>query len=488
MPLGAAAGSAIPSWRTLVDERIDQAAHAADEVARAAGPVRLFGPEAELPRPAQELVEETLERVSAIGFGDYRYLVEDALPALAKDGDPQRALALRVLTELRKRLVFANLGGKALSSMEYLTDGGRGADGAAEGGIVRVLDDVAPIFEALATRAESGVRHARLTLETRDDLVSPDDAARDVLVIDFAGFESESFKLDSGSRIVSEAVRLGWRNLVGYGFVGGPRYVGTNLAAADGRVAATGVTIELYGREFGDFIGALLARADVRIYGQPETHLGLKADSGYLFVLQDALNTCMYAAHGGTISLWDSGSRFAAAGQNKVTLADGRTPAPGFKSIHFGSPNEYAFEYLMSGGDNSLHVVLGLRKPDAKGELSLRAKPYAGKFFMSGAAAGRVIVFDPLVRLDPAQYHGNVLSAISPDEWAREIAPFIAREARRRGVPIRIEGEHVTVRLEGDWKRWRYDEAFAKLIPVKVAKASQEQGIVPKALVQIVGE
>jgi hypothetical protein len=214
----------------------------------------------------------------------------------------------------------------------------------------------------------------------------------------------------------------------------------------------------------------------------------MKADSGYLFVLQDTLNTCMYAAHGGTINLWDSGSRFAVAGQNKVYLQDGKTPAPGFKSIHFGSPNEYAFEYLMSGGENSLHVVMGFRKPDARGELSLRAKPYGGKFYMSGAAAGRVYVFDPLVRLEPAQYRGNVLSAIAPDEWAKELGPFVAREAKRRGLPIRIEGEHVTVRLEGEWRRWRYDEAFAKLIPIKVAKASQQQGVAPPQLVQIVGE
>src|SRR5262249_17327681 len=144
MPLGAAAGSADAAWRGLVDERIDQSAHAADEALRSASG-RLLGPEDDLPAPAQELVEQTLERVASLGFGDYRYLVEDALPALAKDGDPQRALAIRVLTELRKRLVFTDLGGKALSSMEYLTDGGRSRDGAAEGGLYRILDQVKPL-------------------------------------------------------------------------------------------------------------------------------------------------------------------------------------------------------------------------------------------------------------------------------------------------------------------------------------------------------
>jgi len=92
------------------------------------------------------------------------------------------------------------------------------------------------------------------------------------------------------------------------------------------------------------------------------------------------------------------------------------------------------------------------------------------------------------VRLDPAQYHGNVLSSILAEEWTREVAPFIAREARRRGLPLRIDGDYVTLRLEGHWRRWRYDEAFARLIPLKVAKAAQQQGVAPKALVQIVGE
>jgi glutamate synthase domain-containing protein 2/glutamate synthase domain-containing protein 3 len=486
VPLEQAVRAADPAWARLVEERLGQLA-ATLEGAGGMSAGRLFGPDQVLPAPANDLVELALERARGVGFEDYRLLVEDAIPKLARRGEAFRAAAVRVLAELRKRLAFANLGGKALSSMEYLTDGGRAADGSPEGGLTRVLDDVAPIHEALANPGRGAWRFARLTLETRDDLCAPNDPARDVLVIDFAGFKSESFLLDSASRILSAAVRLGWKHVIGYGFLGGPRCVGTNLANPDG-TAAQGVSIELFGREFGDFMGALLEGAEIRIYGQGQSHLGMKADSGYLFVLQDVLNTCVYAAHGGTISLWDSGSRFAAAGQNKVFLADGKTPAPGFKSIHFGTPNEYAFEYLMSGGDNSLHVVMGLRKPDARGELALKPKPYGGKFFMSGAAAGRVYVFDPQVRLDPAQYHGNVLSAIAPEEWARELGPFIARESARRGVPIRIEGEHITVRLEGEWRRWRYDEAFTKLIPLKVAKASQEMGVTAPQLTQIVAE
>jgi hypothetical protein len=473
-------------WRRLIETHLEQLGRTL-EGAGAMSATRMFGPDDLLPPPANELIEHALEATARLSFEDWRWLTERALVTFAAGGDARRAAAIRVLTELRKRLTFANLGDKALSSMEYLVDGGRAGDGSAEGGVTRILDAVPPLFEALRQSQKGAGRYGRLTLDTRDDLSPPNDAARDVLVIDFAGFQSESFGLDSASRIVSEAVRLGWRNLVGYDFIGGPRYVGTNLATPDG-VAARGVTLELYGREFGDFVGALLEGAEIWVYGQGQSHYGMKADHGYLFVLQDVLNTGMYAAHGATISLWDSGSRFAAAGQNKVVLADGKTAAPGFKSVHFGSPNEYAFEYLMSGGDNSLHVVMGLRKPDARGELTLRPRPYSGKFFMSGAAAGRVFVFDPEVRLDPAQYRGNVLNAIGAEEWSRDLAPLLAREARRRGLPLRIEGEHLMLRLDGEWRRWRYDEAFAKLVPLKVAKAAQQAGIAPPPLKQMVGE
>ena len=65
-----------------------------------------------------------------------------------------------------------------------------------EGGIYRLLDEVPPLHEALADDA-ARARHsmADLTEATRDDLASPRDPARDVLIIDFAGFVGESFEL-----------------------------------------------------------------------------------------------------------------------------------------------------------------------------------------------------------------------------------------------------------------------------------------------------
>ena len=473
-------------WRADVTELLERLAAALPQEAAAAED-RFLGPDEPLPRSAARLVATTLEQLAALRGEDYRFLVEAALPAFALRGPAERAAALRMLAELRKRVQFVDLGGKALSSIEYLTDGGRAFDGSPEGGVYRILDGVAPLPYVLAAPDQPGGRWGRLTLADRDDLLPPADARRDVLVLDLGGFQSEAFTLDCAARILSEAVRLGWKNIVAYGCAGGPRYLGTNMAAPDGS-SAEGVTVEIFGREAGDFLGALLEGASIWLYGQGQSHLGLKADCGYIFVLQDALNTCCYAAHGGTFSVWDSGSRFAVAGQNKVLLDDNETPAQGFRSIHFGSPNEYAFEYLMSGGENSLHVVMGLAKPDARGELSLRARPYLGKFFMSGAAAGRVFVFDPERRLDPAQHRGNVVEPIDVRTWENDLAPFVATEARRRGAPLRIDGRKIEVRLGGAWRTWRFDEAFVQLVPRKVARKLVKRGVTPPQLEQIVEE
>lgn len=110
-------------------------------------------------------------------------------------------------------------------------------------------------------------------------------------MIAFGGFASETFGLDWASRIVSDAVRAGWRAIVGYGCVGGPRYIGCNLPSPDG-APARGVVTELYGREVGDFLGALLEGADIRLYGQGQCHVGMKAAAGTIFVLQNAFTTC----------------------------------------------------------------------------------------------------------------------------------------------------------------------------------------------------
>jgi glutamate synthase domain-containing protein 2/glutamate synthase domain-containing protein 3 len=433
------------------------------------------------PEARERFVAWTLERVADWTFDEYRTVIEWLLPQMGRKSPQHFEAALAMLTALRTRLHLAPAGGKSLAALQYLADGGFEYDGEPEGGIYRLLTAVPSLWE---TRAAAP--HARIDFATRRDLVPPADVSQ-ALVVDFHGFESEQFGTIEAARFVSEAVKLGWRRFIGYNMRGGPRYIGSNTADAEGR-AADGVRIDLYGRQFGDFLGALLEGADIRCYGQGQSHVGMKADRGSIFVLQDILNTGLYAAHGGTLSVWDSGSRFAVAGQNRVCLEDGTTPAQGLKSIHFGSPNEYAFEYLMSGGDNSLHVVMGLEKPDAKGHLQPRPRPYGGKFFMSGAAAGRVYVFDPNRTLEPAQVHGNQAEPVTAAEWDAELGPFVAAEAATRSLPMQVVPGGFRIQLGGAWRDLACGEAFTRYTPIKVPKSVQRQGVSPPALVGMVDE
>ena len=132
------------AWRAEVSALLDELAAALPEALAAASLETMeerLASIAPLPRsrrrPARtglRLVAPTLERLSELTGDAYRWLCELALPSFAARGDAERAAALRVLAELRKRVAFCDLGGKALSTIEYLTDGGRAADGSPEGG------------------------------------------------------------------------------------------------------------------------------------------------------------------------------------------------------------------------------------------------------------------------------------------------------------------------------------------------------------------
>jgi len=107
---------------------------------------------------------------------------------------------------------------------------------------------------------------------------------------------------------------------------------------------------------------------------------------------------------------------------------------------------------------------------------------------MSAVAARRAFVFDPEARLEPAQYHGNVIEEITAAEWAADLAPFLAAEAARRGAPLRVEDDEVVLRVQGEWKRRRYDECFIQLVPQKVSRRLAKRGVTPPQLTQPVEE
>jgi hypothetical protein len=55
-------------------------------------------------------------------------------------------------------------------------------------------------------------------------------------------------------------------------------------------------------------------------------------------------------------------------------------------------------------------------------------------------------------------------------------------------LPLRVEGDELVLRLQGEWRRYRHEEAFVQLIPQKVARKLAKQGVTPPQLEQLIGE
>ena len=53
---------------------------------------------------------------------------------------------------------------------------------------------------------------------------------------------------------------------------------------------------------------------------------------------------------------------------------------------------------------------------------------------------------------------------------------------------VSVEGDDVVVRLAGAWRRWRYDECFIQLVPLKVSRRLAKRGVTPPQLAQLVEE
>ena len=68
------------------------------------------------------------------------------------------------------------------------------------------------------------------------------------------------------------------------------------------------------------------------------------------------------------------------------------------------------------------------------------------------------------------------------------MVPLLNGEAFLRGAPMRADARSFSVQLEGAWQSWPYDEAFLKLIPIKVASALAARGVKPPGQVQMVGQ
>jgi hypothetical protein len=107
---------------------------------------------------------------------------------------------------------------------------------------------------------------------------------------------------------------------------------------------------------------------------------------------------------------------------------------------------------------------------------------------MSGAAAGRVYMFDPLKHLEPAQHHGNAAERTTEVEWNDEVGPCVAAAAATRALPLEVVRGSIRIAIGGEWRDYACGDAFTKFLPIRIPKSVQRQGVAPPALVGMVDE
>jgi len=222
------------------------------------------------------------------------------------------------------------------------------------------------------------------------------------LLIDATGFTPEgtdpAFSLAS---CLAKAYHLGWRHFLLYR-VNGQRLISTAVMQSQ---QTQDVIIDIYGTP-GEYLGAFMQGGLIRVHANSQNFTAMGIHHGEIQVFGNAGKVCGYASKGGKVTiLGDINDR---AWTNSVN--DARCQS--LEVNIFGTASKYAGESLMGG--NFLFMGLCFT-PD--GEINLQPRPYRGTKLLGGASRGRFLFFDPLKKLDTAQYVQGKEEEINSSEW-----------------------------------------------------------------------
>jgi glutamate synthase domain-containing protein 1 len=322
--------------------------------------------------------------------------------ALAAAGDDARGgdawqFAVGLLARLRDR--HYDPGAKRRASIQALAD-----------------RSLAAILCAVPSPAAPGTDRARrIDWATRAMLRRPRD--EEFLVLDASGFPPEGN--DSAARLIANAVDLGWRQLVTYGWRGG-RFCGCGLGPG-----SAGVRIDVYGSS-GDYVGSGLQGAEVHVHGSAQDQVGQILKAGKLVIHGDVGQTFMYGAKGGEAYVLGN-----AAGRPLINAAG----SP--RVVINGTCLDYLAESFMAG--DSLHgggfVVLNGVTFEAHGRLVPQATPYPGGNLFSLASGGAIYVRDPHHLVVEEQLNGGAFVPLTAADWAL-IEPYLRENERLFGIRI----------------------------------------------------
>jgi glutamate synthase domain-containing protein 3 len=193
----------------------------------------------------------------------------------------------------------------------------------------------------------------------------------------------------------------------------------------------------------------------VRVHNHAQNFTGMVMHSGTLEIHGDVGKVTGYSAKGGTFNILgnvvDRGWVCA--------VSDPR--GPGLQVNIVGTAYEHLCQALMGGSV----LMLGLTR-GYDGIVHLMDSPYKGAKILAGASAGEVIFYDPMGRLDAAQYRDCEAHPLDDKKW-EEVAVRLMHLEQIFSLGFSEENGHLTAHIDGKHCRL-VPEHFKWVVPVGV--------------------
>ncbi len=286
-------------------------------------------------------------------------------------------------------------------------------------------------LDRFATSKKNGNGALHVTLAQAGRLEQPDHQDQ-MLIVDARGFRPEGI---DPQRVLScfldQAHRMGWRKFIVYR-VEGQRGIGMGMGSG----STFDTTVDVYGSP-GEYCGAFNMGTLVRVHNHAQNFTGMVMHSGTLEIHGDAGKVTGYSSKGGTFNILgnvvDRGWVCA--------VSDPR--GPGLQVNIVGTAYEHLCQALMGGSV----MMLGLYR-DHNGILHRRPSPYSGAKILAGASAGEVLFYDPIRRIEEAQYKGCAVKPVDDRKWEDIVARLLHLE-KIFGLGIHKENSHLSIRIDG---------------------------------------
>jgi glutamate synthase domain-containing protein 3 len=348
---------------------------------------------------------------------------EAALKRMEKNLSPVQAV--EDLTKIHDRLAGWDTGGKDRGALFHM-----------------VRDQIDLFLDRVD--GENGM--CRVTLNEAEKLKQPKDMNQ-ALVVDARGFRPEGVDpLNVLSCFLDHAHRMGWRKFIVYR-VEGQRGIGMGTGSWD----TSDTTIDVYGSP-GEYCGAFNMGTLVRVHGHAQNFTGMVMHSGTLEIHGDVGKVTGYSAKGGTFNILgnvvDRGWVCA--------VSDPR--GPGLQVNIGGTAYEHLCQAFMGGSVIMLGLYWG-----TDGILHRMDSPYKGGKILAGASAGEIVFYDPMNKLEEAQYKSCLVRPIDHKKW-EEIVSRLMNLEKIFGLGISRENNHLTAMIDGHLQTL-VPESFRWILP-----------------------